>query len=103
MRSWLPLLLAAGLCACDRLPGGHGNAADDAAEDPMANLQIVDRNADPAHVQALLARAMPAALGGAKDARYLNVRAGAGGAVCGEVAAGGQPARPFIVTADAVA
>ncbi|MFL6862646.1 MAG: hypothetical protein ACJ8DZ_06580, partial [Allosphingosinicella sp.] len=103
MRSWLPLLLAAGLCACDRLPGGHGNESGAAAEDPTANLQVVDRNADPAHIRDLIARAMPAALGGARDPRYANLRAGVGGAACGEVSAAGEPARPFIVTPDAVA
>jgi hypothetical protein len=94
-------LLAAG---CDRL-GAGGNAANDAAsaEDPLANLQITDRNADPARIQALLSQAMPFALGKAKDPHYFNVRAGAAGAVCGEVATDGGPPRPFVVTTDAVA
>jgi hypothetical protein len=103
MRSWLPFLFVAGLAACNRLPGGSGNAADAAADDPIANLQIVDRNADPAHIQRLLASAMPGALGGARDPHYRNVRAGAGGAVCGDVSVAGGPPRPFVVTAEGAA
>ncbi|MFL6858093.1 MAG: hypothetical protein ACJ8EB_09330, partial [Allosphingosinicella sp.] len=108
MRSWLPLLLAAGLCACDRLPGGHGNESGAADEDPTANLQVVDRNADPVHIRDLIARAMPAALPGAKDAQYRALRLGVGGAVCGEVAekpAGRAPQvfRPFVINADGLA
>jgi len=103
MRRALPLLLLTFLAgACDRLTGGGGgNAADPG--DPLANLQVTDRNADPARMQALIDQAMPAALGGAKHPQYSNVRPGAGGAVCGEVSAAGEPARPFIVTPDAIA
>jgi hypothetical protein len=103
MRRALPLLLLPVIAgACDRL-GGRGGDDGSGAGDPLANLQVTDRNADPARLQALIDRAMPAVLGAAKEPRYSNVRAGAGGAVCGEVSAAGEPARPFIVTPDAVA
>lgn len=104
MRTAFPLLALLLVTACDRLPGRGGAEAEaNAAGDPLANLQISDRNADPAHIQALIAQAMPAALPGAKDPHYVNVRAGVGGAVCGEVSAAGEPARPFIITPDAIA
>jgi hypothetical protein len=89
----LPVLL---LAACGAK--GEGNAETDAQNDLLANLQLVDRNADPARLQALIDETMPAALGNAKDAQYRNVRAGAGGAVCGEVSSAKQPFLPFVIT-----
>src|SRR3954470_19763426 len=89
----LPLLL---LAACGAR--GGGNAETEAQNDLLANLQLVDANADPARLQALIDETMPAALGNAKDAQYRNVRAGAGGAVCGEVSAAKQPFLPFVIT-----
>jgi hypothetical protein len=88
-----PLLL---LAACGAK--GEGNAEAEAQNDLLANLQLVDRNADPARLQALIDETMPAALGNAKDAHYRNVRAGAGGAVCGEVSSANQPFLPFVIT-----
>jgi hypothetical protein len=89
----LPLLL---LAACGAK--GQGNAESEAQNDLLANLQLVDANADPARLQALIDEAMPAALGNTKDAQYRNVRAGAGGAVCGEVSSAKQPFLPFVIT-----
>jgi hypothetical protein len=88
-----PLLL---LAACGSK--GEGNAEAEAQNDLLANLQLVDANADPARLQALIDETMPSALGNAKDAQYRNVRAGAGGAVCGEVSSAKQPFLPFVVT-----
>src|SRR3954462_2935361 len=89
----LPLLL---LAACGSK--GEGNAEAEAQNDLLANLQLVDSNADPARLQALIDETMPAVLANAKDAQYRNVRAGAGGAVCGEVSAAKQPFLPFVIT-----
>ncbi|MEA3040038.1 MAG: hypothetical protein QOE79_2551 [Sphingomonadales bacterium] len=89
----LPLLL---LAACGAK--GEGNAETEAQNDLLANLQLVDRNADPARLQALIDETMPAVLGNAKDAQYRNVRAGTGGAVCGEVSSANQPFLPFVIT-----
>jgi hypothetical protein len=94
----LPLLL---LAACGAK--GAGNAEAEAQNDLLANLQLVDSNADPARLQALIDETMPAALGNAKDAQYRNVRAGAGGAVCGEVSSARQPFLPFVITPAKVA
>jgi hypothetical protein len=93
-----PLLL---LAACGSK--GEGNAEAEAQNDLLANLQLVDSNADPARLQALIDETMPAALGNAKDAQYRNVRAGAGGAVCGEVSSARQPFLPFVITPAKVA
>ena len=89
----LPLML---LAACGAK--GEGNAETEAQNDLLANLQLVDANADPARLQALIDETMPAALANAKDAQYRNVRAGAGGAVCGEVSSANQPFLPFVIT-----
>src|SRR4051794_1532845 len=89
----LPLLL---LAACGAK--GEGNAETEAQNDLLANLQLVDANADPVRLQALIDETMPAVLANAKDAQYRNVRAGAGGAVCGEVSSAKQPFLPFVIT-----
>src|SRR3954470_5059246 len=89
----LPLLL---LAACGAK--GEGNTETEAQNDLLANLQLVDANADPARLQALIDETMPAVLANAKDAQYRNVRAGAGGAVCGEVSTAKQPFLPFVIT-----
>jgi hypothetical protein len=63
---------------------------------------------DPGRLQALIDQAMPAAIPDAKHAQYRNVRAGAAGTVCGEVATKpvGRAApvfRPFVINPDAFA
>jgi hypothetical protein len=95
--------------------GGGGNVVDNealaagaAANAMLANMAAPADPNDPARLQAAIAQAMPAALPGAKDALYRNVRAGAGGAVCGEVATkpAGRAApvfRPFVINPDGLA
>ena len=100
--TWLLVLTLAG-CG-SKESADSSNAADARAQDPLANLQTPDSGQDPARLQALIARAMPSALPDAKDAHYRNIRAGAGGSACGEVAAKGTSMfRPFVVTPQAMA
>jgi hypothetical protein len=109
------LALALGGCGSRSDNVGSGNVVDNeaAAVGAEANAMVAnlagpaDAN-DPARLQALIAQAMPAVLSDAKDAQYRNVRGGAGGAVCGEVAAkpAGRAApvfRPFVINPDGVA
>jgi hypothetical protein len=98
----LILLLLAG-CG-SRSDSGNGGEEAPAAVDALANLQLPTPEEEAARLRALVARAMPAVLPGAKDARYRNVRAGTGGSACGEVAAkGANVFRPFVVTPEGVA
>ncbi len=102
------------LAGCDNKPGG-GNVVDNEAiaagtqaNAAVANLLAPADPNDPARLQALIAQAMPLAIPDAKDAQYRNLRGGAGGAVCGEVAAkpAGRAApvfRPFIINPDGMA
>ncbi|HEY0414103.1 MAG TPA: hypothetical protein VGD66_13280 [Allosphingosinicella sp.] len=100
----LPILLLLSACGAQPEAGNDAAAAPAGAQDPLANLQLADPAAEAARLQALVAQAMPAALRDAKDARYRNVRAGAGGSACGEVAAKGSGVfRPFVVTPEGVA
>src|SRR3954471_16404013 len=83
-------------------------AAGDAANAAIANLVGPTGGDEAARIQDLIARAMPAALPGAKDAQYRALRLGVGGAVCGEVAekpVGRAPQvfRPFVINADGLA
>jgi hypothetical protein len=98
------LMLLLLLSACGSKEGSearHGAEADDTGN-LLANLQA--GSGDPAKLQELIDRAMPAALPDAKNAQYRNLRAGAGGAACGEVAAKGKTDfRPFVVTPEAIA
>jgi hypothetical protein len=110
-----PAALALILAGCGDQDAATGNAADsgvtaagDQANALIANLSASAGQDDPARLQALVAQAMPAAISDAKDALYRNVRGGAGGAVCGEVAEkpAGRAApvfRPFIVNPDGIA
>lgn len=102
MRKIALLLLI--LAGCGSKPGSE--AADPAApggNDLLANLAVAAPD-DAARLQALIERAMPAALARPKDAQYRNVRAGTGGSACGEVAPkAGAPFVPFVVTPDALA
>jgi hypothetical protein len=107
MRSGLLILRLLAGCGSK---GGGGQAANDAyaasGNDLLDNLAIPAGD-DPARLQALIDRAMPTAIENAKDAQYRNVRSGAGGSVCGEVAA--KPAKgapvfvPFVINPDALA
>jgi hypothetical protein len=89
---------------------GCGQKAPQAAEpaEPAAaaglNLDVTAAPTDPAQLQALVDRGMASSLRDPKAAQYRNVRAGAGGAACGEVAVkAGAPFLPFVVTPDALA
>ncbi|MBV8686834.1 MAG: hypothetical protein JOZ90_10685 [Alphaproteobacteria bacterium] len=106
MRWSLPILLFLAGCGA-RAPAGGDEGADPAAggNDLLGNLAAVNDSNDPARLQALIDRAMPSAIPRAKDAAYRNLRGGAGGSVCGEVAPAG-PKRvflPFVITPDALA
>ena len=100
-KSWPILLLLAG---CGAKTGGESNgAAEPVPPDLMPNLAPVEANS-AANVQALIDTAMPAALPDAKTAQYRNVRAGAGGAACGEVS--GKTTHgfvPFVVAPGGIA
>ena len=97
------LLLLAG---CSGQSSEEAENAARAAEEAALQAELqraTAASADPARLEALAARALPAALPGATDLLYRNLRAGTGGAVCGEVAAGGGGFRPFVVTSDGAA
>ncbi|TFI57997.1 hypothetical protein E2493_12435 [Sphingomonas parva] len=100
MRNTIATLLLL-LAACgDRTPDSAGEGAA-AAQPPGADLPGAAGD-DAARIQALVDRGM-AKEPGARAARYRNLRAGVGGAACGEVALGGAPFRPFVVTPEAIA
>ncbi len=106
-------LSLAGCGSQPQIPTGNGVDPDAAAAGAAANALVANALApadpnDPAHLQTLIAQAMPTAIPDAKDAQYRNVRGGAGGAVCGEVAAKptGRAApvfRPFVINPDGLA
>ncbi|HEX8525476.1 hypothetical protein [Allosphingosinicella sp.] len=99
------------LSACGQ-EGSEGSAESDGmrAEEQAVADGLADPTGvtDPAQLQALVAGAMAAAIPGAKDLQYRNVRPGSAGAVCGEVAKPGAkggtgPFLPFVVNPDSVA
>ncbi len=98
----LSLLLAAG-CGPQTDQGNEQTAAIE--EDLLAGLQSNSAAQDETRIKALIERAMASAVPNAATARYRNIRAGVGGAACGEVAADSKnaPFRPFVVTPEAVA
>lgn len=102
------------LAGCDSSKSGvepvdnEALAAGAAANAALANVIVPADPNDPARLQGIIAQAMPAAIPDAKDAQYRGVRAGAGGSVCGEVAA--KPAgrakpvfRTFVINPDGMA
>jgi 8-oxo-dGTP pyrophosphatase MutT (NUDIX family) len=95
----IPILLAG--CAREPADEGEEAAARQAAEEAALQASL-PQGEDPARLQALIDRAIPAVLPNAAKAQYRAVRAGVGGAVCGEVSTGG-PYRPFVITPEAVA
>jgi hypothetical protein len=105
-----PLILPLLLCGCGSRGGdsAEGEGGGGPAGDPLANLAAPLPDDQAARIEALISQAIPGVLQNAKDAQYRNVRAGVGGAACGEVApkpAKGKPLvfLPFVVTADSVA
>jgi hypothetical protein len=91
------------LSGCGQKAPQAGESAEPAAAAGL-NLDVAAAPADPAQLQALVDRGMASSLRDPKAAQYRNVRAGAGGAACGEVAVkAGTPFLPFVVTPDAVA
>jgi hypothetical protein len=91
------LLLLLGACGSGGGEGGGGGGGEGPGGDPLAGLDPT-APPDPARLQAIVDRAIPAALPDAAGARYRGIRAGVAGSVCGEVATGSDgPFRPFVV------
>jgi hypothetical protein len=102
MRKAVLILLALGGCG-QKGPRDATEPADP-ANGAALNLAVAAAPTDPAQLQALIERGMASSLRDPKAAQYRNVRAGAGGAACGEVAVRpGAPFLPFVVTPDALA
>ena len=110
--SRLCALAALALAGCGSNEGevtdNEALAASAAANAAVANLAGPAAQDEAARIQALIARAMPAAMPDAQDAQYRSLRVGAGGAVCGEVASkpAGKAApvfRPFVINPEAYA
>jgi Prokaryotic lipoprotein-attachment site len=101
MRKATLILLA--LAGCGQKTPRSAEPTDPAGAADL-NLAVAAAPADPAQLQALIERGMAGSLRDPKAAQYRNVRAGAGGAACGEVAVkAGAPFLPFVVTPDALA
>ena len=103
MRTFYAILLL--LAGCSGQKADDPEAAERAeAAALQAELQrAAAAAADPARLEALAARTLPGVMPGAKNLRFRNLRAGSGGAVCGEVAADNIDFRHFVVTSDPVA
>jgi hypothetical protein len=105
MKKLLPFLLL--LASCDSRKGDGDQTGDAPAEPSAAALPSMPGAEDLAALQARVSRAMAAALPDAGTAQYRGLRAGAGGAACGEVATTGKTLsgifRPFVVTPDGLA
>jgi hypothetical protein len=107
MKKCVPFLLLV-VAGCGARGGGDDNQTAALQENLLADLETSNSAQDAARLQSLVDRAMASALPDASKAQYRNVRAGVGGAACGEVAsadAGGKlgPYRRFVVTPDTVA
>jgi hypothetical protein len=103
MKKTLMILLI--LAGCGSKDTDEAEEAAPAADPPLTASPL---GPDPAQLQAVVDRAMPLAIPDAAKAQYRNIRAGAGGTVCGEVstpaAKGAQgPFRPFLVTDSGIA
>ena len=99
------LPLAAALAACGSKAGvdANGAAADQLPVDLTPDLASVEAN-KAVNVQQLIEKALPAAIPDAKTAQYRNVRAGGGGAACGEVSGKTTHGfRPFVISPQGVA
>ena len=104
----LTLLLVLLLAACGQRDGAEDNQTVPLQQDLLAGLDPLAAGPDTARLQAMIDRAMPAALPDAAKAQYRNLRAGVGGSVCGEVATPASngkagPFRHFVITPEAVA
>jgi hypothetical protein len=92
------------LSACGTKTPREEASAPETGSPMPANFADSVQAEDPARLQGLIDRAMPAALKDPKAAQYRNVRAGAGGSACGEVAVkAGAPFVPFVVSPEALA
>jgi len=101
MRKLIAILLLLGGCSGADEPVNEAVAL---SEELLANLDSAAPGDDPAQLRALIDRAMPVALPDVPTPHYRNVRAGVGGAACGEVAASeAGPYRNFVVTPEAAA
>ena len=97
-------LILLSLAACQKDAGEE--AATQAADQQQALLPsdgLPNTAPDPAQLQALVTRAIAAVVPNPKTARYRNVRQGAGGSACGDIAEGSGIFRPFVVTPEAMA
>ena len=97
-RSWPILLLLTACAGCGSKTNVDTGNADAPPVDLTPNMAAVEAN-NAAHVQELIAKALPAVLPDAKSAQLRSVRAGAGGSACGEVS--GKTTHgfvPFVVT-----
>jgi len=102
MRKWLLILFI--LSSCGKKAPVDEPATPDGGSLLPANMAESAAPDDSAQVQALIDRAMPAALKDPKAAQYRNLRAGAGGSACGEVAVkAGAAFVPFVVNPDGIA
>ena len=103
MKKLLPILAVLASCNSQASEEDAAGEAGAAAAGVAAPLPAGE---DMAALQAKVSRAMAVALPEAGTAEYRGLRAGAGGAACGEVATQGKGAgifRPFVVTPDGLA
>jgi hypothetical protein len=88
------------LTGCDSSPSAGGSAGGESGAPGLGNIAATG---DPEAVAALRARAQAALIGlipNAASARYVNVRQGTSGAICGAVETGPEGQfHPFVVTA----
>jgi hypothetical protein len=107
MKKLLPILVL--LASCNSQKGEEEAVGNAAADEAAAAAQgVTPGGVDLVALQAKVSRAMAVALPDASTAEYRNLRAGAGGAACGEVATQSKGPlagvfRPFVVTADGLA
>jgi len=106
MKKLVPLLLL--LASCEARDSQSESPTIPLDDNLLAGLEQGNTAQDAERLQALIDRAIPAALPANVQPHYRNARTGVGGAACGEVAMAegrGKPGpwRHFVVTPDAVA
>jgi hypothetical protein len=105
MKKLLPILAL--LASCSGQDDAQNSAAEMPLDDPAAAAGEAPGAPDMAALRAKVSRAMAVGLPDAANAQYRALRAGTGGAACGEVATQAKGLagvfRPFVVTPDGVA